>query len=279
MIRSESLTFSYGDTLQPALDGVDLEIGDGRYVALLGPNGCGKTTLVKHFNALLVPGRGQVWVDGLNTRDAASRREIRRRVGLVFQNPDNQIVGMTVEEDVAFGPGNLGLPPPEIRRRVERALETVGLEHHRKRSPHSLSGGEKRLVAIAGVLAMEPKVVALDEPTAYLDPGGRDRVLRVVRELNRRGMTVVHIAHDMDEVVSADVVLVMDRGRIVLTGSPSEVFCQVERLSAMGLSVPVATVLMWQLSRAVGPVRRDILRMEEAVEEIRRLIGAGRRGE
>ena len=273
MIITEGLSFSYDDSHLPALDQIDLEIGDGQYVALVGPNGCGKTTLIKHFNALLVPDRGEVWVDGLNTRDAASRREIRRRVGLVFQNPDNQIVGMTVEEDVAFGPGNLGLSSAEIRHRVETALETVGLENHRKRPPHSLSGGEKRLVAIAGVLAMEPRFVALDEPTAYLDPVGRSRVLRVIRELNRRGITIVHIAHDMDEVVEADLIFVMDGGRIALRGSPAEIFFQVEKLSSMGLSIPLVTELMWRLSHSVGSVRRDVLRMEEALEEIARLIG------
>jgi biotin transport system ATP-binding protein/energy-coupling factor transport system ATP-binding protein len=235
MIRIENLHYRYDDGAPDSLRGISLEIGEAAHTALIGPNGCGKTTLIKHLNALLFPRTGQVSVDGMPTTDAASVREIRRRVGMVFQNPDSQIVGMTVEEDVAFGPENLALPSAEIRRRVDASLALVGMTGMEQRAPHSLSGGEKRLLSIAGVLAMDPRYIAFDEPTAYLDPAGKQRVLEIIRRLNREGMAIIHIAHDMRDVAEADRVVVMDGGRVVLAGTPAEVFRREDLLVAIGL--------------------------------------------
>jgi biotin transport system ATP-binding protein/energy-coupling factor transport system ATP-binding protein len=235
MIRVENLIYRYDAGAPDCLRGVSLDIIEGVHTALIGPNGSGKTTLIKHLNALLFPAAGTVCVDGMMTTDASSVREIRRRVGMVFQNPESQIVGMTVEEDVAFGPENLALPSAEIRRRVDACLAMVGMKGFEKRAPHTLSGGEKRLLSIAGVVAMNPRYIAFDEPTAYLDPAGKQRVLEIIRRLNREGMAIIHIAHHMRDVAEADRVVVMDRGRVLLTGTPAEVFGQVERLTAIGL--------------------------------------------
>ena len=235
MIRVENLIYRYDAGEPDCLQGISLDIEEGVHTALIGPNGSGKTTLIKHLNALLFPAAGTVCVDGMMTTDASSVREIRRRVGMVFQNPDSQIVGMTVEEDVAFGPENLALPSAEIRRRVDACLAMVGMTGFEKRAPHTLSGGEKRLLSIAGVLAMNPRYIAFDEPTAYLDPAGKQRVLEIIRRLNREGMAIIHIAHDMRDVAEADRVVVMDRGRVLRTGTPAEVFGQAERLTAIGL--------------------------------------------
>jgi biotin transport system ATP-binding protein/energy-coupling factor transport system ATP-binding protein len=224
MIKIENLVHRYDGRDAPALEGINLEIKEGEYVAIIGPVGCGKTTLIKHLNALLVPTEGNVWVDGMNTRDARVVGEIRRRVGMVFQNPDNQIIGMTVEEDVAFGPGNLRLPPREIRQRVTDALEAVGMGRYARRHPHTLSGGEKRLVTIADVLAMNPRYIALDEPTSSLDPSTREVVLSILRRLNGQGIAMIHVTHNMDEISGADRIMVMEKGRIVLSGRPEEVF-------------------------------------------------------
>ena len=273
MILVENLSFQYDPANEPVLKDITLRIDDGEYLAFIGPNGCGKTTLVKHFNALLLPGSGDVIIDGMNTKDPAKHRDIRRRVGMVFQNPDNQIVGMTVEEDVAFGPGNLGLPPREIQRRVEEALETVGLASYRSRAPHTLSGGEKRLNAIAGVLAMRPDCIVLDEPTSYLDPAGRDRVMRVIRDLNRRGLTIIQISHDLDEVVDAGRIVLMNRGAIVLEGSPERVFNEIDTLKSLGLGAPRIAELMWRLKKQGQDVCPNILRLDDAVREITALIG------
>ena len=234
MIRIENLYFRYDAGEPDCLQAVNLDIEERLYTALIGPNGCGKTTLIKHLNALLFPSAGSVCVDGMMTTDTASVREIRRRVGMVFQNPDSQIIGMTVEEDVAFGPGNLALPSAEIGRRVAECLSMVGMAGFEKRAPHTLSGGEKRLLSIAGVLAMNPRYIAFDEPTAYLDPVGKQRVLEIIRRLNREGMAIIHIAHDRRDIAEADRVVVMDRGRIVLTGKPEEVFVKTNRLQAAG---------------------------------------------
>ena len=273
MITAQHLVYRYEPKDAPVLDRVSLEIPEGQYVAVIGPNGCGKTTLVKHFNALLVPQEGEVLVDGLSTKDPKTHREIRRRVGMVFQNPDNQIVGMSVEEDVAFGPGNLGLAPAEIRGRVGVALETVGCLRLARRAPHSLSGGEKRLVAIAGVLAMRPAYVVLDEPTSYLDPAGRERVLNVLWDLRQEGISVIHVTHSMEEIVDADRVVVMSEGKILRDGAPRDVFREADALRAVGLSTPQVTELMVRLRAQGCEVRPDVLSVEEAFREISALVG------
>jgi len=273
MITAQHLVYRYDPKDTPVLEGVSLEIPEGQYVAVIGPNGCGKTTLVKHFNALLVPQEGEVLVDGLSTKDPKTHREIRRRVGMVFQNPDNQIVGMSVEEDVAFGPGNLGLAPAEIRGRVGVALETVGCLRLARRAPHSLSGGEKRLVAIAGVLAMRPAYVVLDEPTSYLDPAGRERVLNVLWDLRQEGISVIHVTHSMEEIVDADRVVVMSEGKILRDGAPRDVFREADALRAVGLSTPQVTELMVRLRAQGCEVRPDVLSVEEAFREISALVG------
>ncbi|MCK9363213.1 MAG: ATP-binding cassette domain-containing protein [Syntrophales bacterium] len=238
MIRVENLVYRYEAAAPDSLRGISLEIAEGEHAALIGPNGCGKTTLIKHLNALLFPASGTVCVDGMMTTDGSSVREIRRRVGMVFQNPDSQIVGMTVEEDVAFGPGNLALPAPEIRRRVAVSLEMVGMTGFEKRAPHTLSGGEKRLLSIAGVLAMNPRYIAFDEPTAYLDAAGRERILAIIRRLNREGMAIIHIAHDLRDVAEADRVAVMDQGLLLRTGTPEEIFGKPGLRTAIGLHPP-----------------------------------------
>jgi biotin transport system ATP-binding protein/energy-coupling factor transport system ATP-binding protein len=235
MIHVEKLIYRYDAGEPDCLQGISLDIEEGAHTALIGPNGCGKTTFIKHLNALLFPRTGAVCVDGMMTTETASVREIRRRVGMVFQNPDSQIVGMTVEEDVAFGPGNLNLPSAEIRRRVDESLAMVGMTGFEKRAPHTLSGGEKRLLSIAGVLAMNPRYIAFDEPTAYLDPAGKQRILEIIRKLNREGMAIIHIAHDMRDVAGADRIVVIDRGQVLLTGTPEEVFEKEDLLIAVGL--------------------------------------------
>jgi len=268
VIRAENLTYKYDGNDNPVLNSINLEIKEGEYVALIGPNGCGKSTLVKHFNALLLPVEGAVWVDGTNTKNSAGVSEIRRRVGMIFQNPDNQIVAMTVEEDVAFGPGNLNLSPAEIRRRVYNALETVGLEKYAQYPPYALSGGEKQLLAIAGVLAMNPKYIILDEPTSSLDPNSRQRVLGILQKLNRKGIAMIHITHNMEEIVCAKRVIVMDAGKIVLEGKPGEVFSRVEQLKVLGLNVPQVTELVWRLKQVGINVRTDVLTIDDACTEI-----------
>lgn len=278
MIEAKRLTVRYDAKGSPVLEVVDLEIPEGQYLAVIGPNGCGKTTLVKHFNALLVPQEGEVLVDGLDTKDPKAHREIRRRVGMVFQNPDNQIVGMSVEEDVAFGPGNLGLAPAEIRGRVGVALETVGMLRLAKRAPYSLSGGEKRLVAIAGVLAMKPAYVILDEPTSYLDPAGRERVLNVLWDLRQEGIAVIHVTHSMEEIVEADRVVVMSGGRVLRDGAPRDVFREADVLRAVGLATPQVTELMGRLRARGCGVRPDVLSVDEAFREITALLGQATEG-
>ncbi len=250
MIEIQALVHRFGEDSKttPALNGVDLRIQDGEFVALLGPNGCGKTTLGKHLNALLLPSSGEVRVDGLLTSDPANLWEIRRRVGMVFQDPDRQMVASVVEEEVAFGPENLGVPPEEIRHRVAWGLEALGLDALRRAEPHLLSGGQKQRVAIASVLVMEPRYLVMDEPTAMLDPMGRREVMRAVRTLwQDLGLTVLYVTHHMEEVLQADRVVAMGDGRVVLEGPPAEVFTRVGELRALGLDVPAHVELALRL--------------------------------
>ena len=254
MIRTDALSFSYpveeGQRRTTALEDVTLSIEKGSFVVVLGHNGSGKSTLAKHFNAVLLPSGGAVYVEGMNTRDEDLLLEIRRRVGMVFQNPDNQIVANVVEEDVAFAPENLGVPTAEIRRRVDDALAAVGMTEFARHAPHLLSGGQKQRVAIAGVIAMEPECIVLDEATAMLDPSGRREVLDTVHRLNRqRGITVVHITHHMSEAEDADRVIVMNDGVVAMDGAPREIFSRVEELQALGLAAPDTVELLRRLNR------------------------------
>ncbi len=279
MLKAEKLYFQYeapeGELASsPAvLRGIDLAVERGSFVALLGHNGCGKSTLAKQFNAILLPTGGRMLVEELDTAQEENTYAVRRRVGMVLQNPDNQLVSTVVEEDVAFGPENLGVPPEEIRRRVKRALETVGMLEYRKRSPHKLSGGQKQRVAIAGVLAMQPDCIVLDEPTAMLDPQGRQEVLDTVCRLNReRGMTVVLITHYMEEAARAQRVVVLDEGKVLVDGTPREVFTQTETLRAVGLDVPQPTALCAALRQAGVDVPADVLTPEECVAALLPLL-------
>ena len=250
-----------------AIEDVDLDIQAGQFIAVLGHNGSGKSTLAKHMNALLVPTEGTRWVDQMDTGNSDDIWKIRQEAGMVFQNPDNQIVASVVEEDVGFGPENLGVPTDEIWRRVDKSLAATGMVAYRKHSPNKLSGGQKQRVAIAGVMAMKPKCIILDEPTAMLDPNGRKEVLKAVRELNQaEGVTVILITHYMEEVIYADKVFVMDEGRIVMRGTPREVFSQVDKLKELRLDVPQVTLLAYELRKAGVPVPEGILTTEELVD-------------
>jgi len=250
-----------------ALEGIDLKVRRGEFLAIIGPNGSGKSTLAKHLNALILPTEGDVIVKGMNTKDPANLWEIRRTAGMVFQNPDNQIVATLVEEDVAFGPENLGLDPEEIRRRVSTAIEAVDMKGYERHPPHALSGGQKQRVAIAGVLAMSPEVIILDEPTAMLDPQGRAEVIRTVKKLNsEKGITVVLITHFMREAAEADRVIVMDSGRIVMEGKPREVFSRVDELRSWGLDVPEVTELARDLRAEGVEIPPDLLSIDEMVD-------------
>lgn len=250
-------------------DGLDLTIAEGSFVAVLGHNGCGKSTLAKHFNAILLPQGGSVHVYGMDTTDERLLLEIRRTVGMVFQNPDNQIVSNVVEEDVAFAPENLGVPPVEIRQRVDDALRQVGMYEYRKHAPHLLSGGQKQRIAIAGVIAMRPKCIVLDEPTAMLDPQGRREVLQTILRLNREaGITVVLITHHMREAAAAQRVIAMSEGKIIADGTPKEVFTQVELLRSVGLSVPETTQLLYALRAAGYDLPLDALSTDECAEAL-----------
>ena len=255
-----------------AIDGVDLEVEPGQFIAVLGHNGSGKSTLAKHLNALLVPSEGTVWLDNMDTRDDSHIWDIRQEAGMVFQNPDNQIVASVVEEDVGFGPENLGVETPEIWKRVAKSLEGVGMTAYRKHSPNKLSGGQKQRVAIAGVVAMQPKCIILDEPTAMLDPNGRKEVLKVVHELNREEkVTVILITHYMEEVTDADYVYVMDHGKVVMKGTPREIFSQVEMLKAYRLDVPQVTLLAHELKESGVDVPDGVLTTGELVDALCRL--------
>lgn len=255
-----------------AIDGVDLEVEPGRFIAILGHNGSGKSTLAKHLNALLVPSEGTVWLDNMDTRDDSHIWDIRQEAGMVFQNPDNQIVASVVEEDVGFGPENLGVETPEIWKRVAKSLEGVGMTAYRKHSPNKLSGGQKQRVAIAGVVAMQPKCIILDEPTAMLDPNGRKEVLKVVHELNREEkVTVILITHYMEEVTDADYVYVMDHGKVVMNGTPREIFSQVDILKEYRLDVPQVTLLAHELKESGVDVPDGVLTTGELVDALCRL--------
>ncbi len=276
IIKTEDLRFSYtmeGGVVPVVLNGVDLQIEEGSFVAVLGHNGSGKSTLAKHMNAILLPTGGKVWVDGMDTLDDDLLLDIRRTVGMVFQNPDNQIVANVVEEDVAFAPENLGVPSAEIRKRVDEALEMVGMSEYATHAPHLLSGGQKQRVAIAGVIAMRPRCVVLDEPTAMLDPIGRAEVLRTIRLLNKNyGITVVIITHHMDEAALADRLVVMSKGKIVADGAPRTVFQRVEELKAVGLTVPETVELCWQLRHAGLDLPLDAISDEDCAKVLYALL-------
>lgn len=277
IIETKDLRFEYTSEEEGArvvLNGVDLSIRKGEFVAVLGHNGSGKSTLAKHFNAMLLPSGGKCFVAGMDTADEEKRFDIRQTVGMVLQNPDNQLVATIVEEDVAFGPENMGVPPEEIRKRVDEALKAVGMYEYRRHAPHKLSGGQKQRIAIAGIIAMQPACIVLDEPTAMLDPRGREEVISTIHRLcSEMGITIVLITHYMDETVDADRVVVMDDGRILLSGTPREVFSQVDRLKAAQLDVPQATRLIYRLQKAgVKGLPAGVLTDDECIEVLSNLL-------
>ena len=277
IIKVEHLAYTYpGMDDMPGVavfEDMNLSVEEGTFVAVLGTNGCGKSTLAKHFNSILLPTGGKVWVCGLDTADEERLMAVRRNVGMVFQNPDNQIVANVVEEDVAFGPENLGIASPEIRHRVDKALKQVGMYEYREHAPHLLSGGQKQRIAIAGVIAMEPRCIVLDEPTAMLDPRGRREVIDTVSRLNReKGITVVLITHHMDEAAKADRVVVLHRGKIAADGTPKQVFSQVELLHSIGLAAPDTVELCDALNREGFNLPLDALSVEECADAICQLV-------
>lgn len=278
IIKAAKLVFEYidrDDTEQPevktAIDHLDLEIEEGQFIAILGSNGSGKSTLAKHLNAILLPSEGNIWISDMDTKDERNILDIRKNVGMVFQNPDNQIIANIVEEDVAFGPENIGIPTKDIWIRVEQSLNAVGMTAFRHRSPNRLSGGQKQRVAIAGIMAMKPRCIVLDEPTAMLDPNGRAEVIKTVKELNEQeGITIILITHYMEEVVHADRVLVMDQGKIVMDGSPRSIFSKVEELKKYRLDVPQVTELAYELRKEGLAIAEGILSIEELIEALKK---------
>ena len=279
IVKAENLTFEYirrdeegnVEGITTAVDNVNMSIKPGDFIAILGHNGSGKSTFAKHINALVFPTEGSVWVDGMDTSEDEHLLDIRQTAGMVFQNPDNQIVGTLVDEEVGFGPENIGVPTGEIWERVEKSLKAVGMYEYRNASPNKLSGGQKQRVAIAGIVAMKPKCIVLDEPTAMLDPLGRKEVIRVLHELNKReNVTIILITHYMEEVIDADHVYVMDGGKVVIDGTPREVFSQVDRLKELRLDVPQVTEVAYELAKAGVPLKAGILTSEELVSELKK---------
>lgn len=277
IIRTKELAFEYirrdeegnVEEINRAIDGVDVDVQKGDFVAILGHNGSGKSTLAKHINAILTPTEGTVWVDGYDTAEEEHLWDIRQSAGMVFQNPDNQIIANIVEEDVGFGPENLGVPTEEIWKRVEESLKAVGMYEYKEHSPNKLSGGQKQRVAIAGIMAMKPECIVLDEPTAMLDPNGRREVIRTIRNLNKQEkVTILLITHYMEEVIHADKVIVMDQGKVVMQGTPKEIFSQVEELKKYRLDVPQVTLLAHTLKKAGLGIPEGILSIDELIEEI-----------
>ncbi|MBQ7920491.1 MAG: energy-coupling factor transporter ATPase [Lachnospiraceae bacterium] len=278
IIKADDVTFEYirrdeegnVEGITTAVDHVSLDIKKGQFIAILGHNGSGKSTLAKHMNAILYPTEGTLWVDGMDTKEEEHVWEIRQRAGMVFQNPDNQIIGQVVEEDVGFGPENMGIPSKEIWERVEESLRAVGMYEFRKHSPNKLSGGQKQRVSIAGVLAMHPQCIVLDEPTAMLDPNGRKEVIRAIRGLNDvEGITVILITHYMEEIIYADKVFVMDKGAIAMEGTPREIFSQVEKLKELRLDVPQVTMLAYELKKKGMNLPDGILTTKELIDALR----------
>lgn len=273
MIECKNLVFKYDNfedkAPKYAINGVNLEVEKGEFLVILGHNGSGKSTIAKHMNALLLPSEGTVVVNGLNTSEDNNLWEIRAAAGMVFQNPDNQLVATIVEEDVAFGPENLGVDPKEIRERVDDSLKAVGMYEYRKHAPHLLSGGQKQRIAIAGILAMRPKCIVLDEPTAMLDPSGRNEVMKTIKEVNKKfGITIILITHYMDEAAQADRIIVMDKGEKVMEGVPREIFSQVEKIKSIGLDVPQVTELAYELQKEGVDISTEILNIDEMVNAL-----------
>lgn len=284
IVKAKNLTFEYirrdeegnVEGITKAVDDVSIDIKQGDFVAVLGHNGSGKSTFAKHLNALVMPTEGTVWVDGMDTREEENTLKVRQTAGMVFQNPDNQIVGTLVDEEVGFGPENIGVPTEEIWERVEKSLKAVGMYAFRNQSPNKLSGGQKQRVAIAGIVAMKPKCIVLDEPTAMLDPLGRKDVLKVLHELNRQeNVTVILITHYMEEVIDIDKLYVMDDGKLVMSGTPREIFSQVEKLKELRLDVPHVTELAYELQKEGVPLKNGILTSEEFTEELIRVRNEG----
>jgi len=284
IVKAKNLTFEYirrdedgnVEGITKAVDNVSIDIKQGDFVAVLGHNGSGKSTFAKHLNALVMPTEGTVWVDGMDTREEENTLKLRQTAGMVFQNPDNQIVGTLVDEEVGFGPENIGVPTEEIWERVEKSLKAVGMYAFRNQSPNKLSGGQKQRVAIAGIVAMKPKCIVLDEPTAMLDPLGRKDVLNVLHELNRQeNVTVILITHYMEEVIDIDKLYVMDDGKLVMSGTPREIFSQVEKLKELRLDVPHVTELAYELQKEGVPLKNGILTSEEFTEELIRVRNEG----
>lgn len=275
IVKVENLVYRYDDEIitKNAIDNVSFDIKEGEFVVVIGHNGSGKSTLAKHFNGIFYPTEGNVYINGMNTRDDSLIWKIRQKAGMVFQNPDNQIVATIVEEDVAFGPENLGVDKDTIRKRVDEALSLVNMTEFAKKQPHNLSGGQKQRVAIAGIIAMRPDCIIFDEPTAMLDPSGRKEVVDTILKLNKdEGKTVVHITHFMDEATEADRIIVMDEGQIKMQGKPREIFSRVEELNALGLDVPQMTELSYELNKEGISLKDDILTVEEMVEELCQLL-------